>query len=218
MGKELSVASEDTSLSLSLNSFLYYHEFSFKELKLFLELYASYVTLVGNVIVNPFTCNLAFGIDHMLKCSSPCAYLEKQLLVSVARTKPSYHDLELLNDNLFLDLFVANFSSSCASMWSKIHIFFGSFVESGYDERISRSSWTLYSDFHAKFKREVVGNCDVGPLVHDSHLSGELDIDVKTYFKELQNNETEIEWNSEDCANDDIDEDSIDENDEDFDT
>ncbi|KAI5671343.1 hypothetical protein M9H77_11707 [Catharanthus roseus] len=51
-----------------------------KELKLFIELCASYLTLVGNVIVNPFTCDLAFGIDHMLKCSSLCAYLAKQLL------------------------------------------------------------------------------------------------------------------------------------------
>ncbi|KAI5653047.1 hypothetical protein M9H77_30234 [Catharanthus roseus] len=50
MGKELSNGFEDTSLSLSLNPFLYYHEFSFKELKLFLELYASYVTFVGNVL------------------------------------------------------------------------------------------------------------------------------------------------------------------------
>ncbi|KAI5663044.1 hypothetical protein M9H77_22367 [Catharanthus roseus] len=75
-------------------------------------------------------------VDHMLKCSSPCAYLEKQLLDNFARIKP-YHDLDLPHDNIFFDLLVANFSSSCASMWSKIHIFFGSFVESGYDERIS---------------------------------------------------------------------------------
>ncbi|KAI5666815.1 hypothetical protein M9H77_16668 [Catharanthus roseus] len=46
----------------------------------FLELCASYVILIGNVMVNTFTCNLAFDIDHMLKCSSPCDYLEKQLL------------------------------------------------------------------------------------------------------------------------------------------
>ncbi|KAI5650513.1 hypothetical protein M9H77_36518 [Catharanthus roseus] len=82
-----------------------------------------------NVMINPFTCDLAFDIDHMLKCSSPCAYLEKQLLVSIARIKPSYHALELVHDNLFFDLLVDNFSSSCASMWSKIHIFFGSFAE-----------------------------------------------------------------------------------------
>ncbi|KAI5677450.1 hypothetical protein M9H77_08400 [Catharanthus roseus] len=36
-------------------AFLYYYEFSFKELKLFLELYAAFVTLAGNVMVNPFT-------------------------------------------------------------------------------------------------------------------------------------------------------------------
>ncbi|KAI5653011.1 hypothetical protein M9H77_30198 [Catharanthus roseus] len=41
------------------------------------------ITLFGNVKVNPFTCDLAFDIDHMLKCSSPCAYLEKQLLVLI---------------------------------------------------------------------------------------------------------------------------------------
>ncbi|KAI5677065.1 hypothetical protein M9H77_08015 [Catharanthus roseus] len=50
------------------------------ELKLFIELYTSYVTLIGNVMDNPFTCDLAFDTGHMLKCSSPCAYLEKQLL------------------------------------------------------------------------------------------------------------------------------------------
>ncbi|KAI5653027.1 hypothetical protein M9H77_30214 [Catharanthus roseus] len=50
MGKELSIGFEDTSLSLSLNLFLYYHEFSFKDLKFFFGLYASYVTLVGNMM------------------------------------------------------------------------------------------------------------------------------------------------------------------------
>ncbi|KAI5667711.1 hypothetical protein M9H77_17564 [Catharanthus roseus] len=56
IGKELNIGYEDISISLSLNLFLLYHDFSFKVLKLFLELYASYVTLVGNVMVNPFTC------------------------------------------------------------------------------------------------------------------------------------------------------------------
>ncbi|KAI5650401.1 hypothetical protein M9H77_36406 [Catharanthus roseus] len=51
------------------------------ELNLCLELNAFYVTLVGNVRANPFTCDLAFDIDHMLKCSSLCSYFEKQLLV-----------------------------------------------------------------------------------------------------------------------------------------
>ncbi|KAI5681057.1 hypothetical protein M9H77_02284 [Catharanthus roseus] len=74
IGKKLSIGFEDTSLSLSLNLFLYV---TFKELNLVLELYASYVTLVGNVMVNPFTGDLAFDIDHMLKCSSTCSYLEK---------------------------------------------------------------------------------------------------------------------------------------------
>ncbi|KAI5671334.1 hypothetical protein M9H77_11698 [Catharanthus roseus] len=85
MGKELSVGYEDTLISLSLNHFLLCHELSFKELKLFLELNSSYVILVGNCMVNPFTCELAPDIDHMFKCSSPCAYLEKELLVSIAR-------------------------------------------------------------------------------------------------------------------------------------
>ncbi|KAI5667357.1 hypothetical protein M9H77_17210 [Catharanthus roseus] len=88
-------------------------------IKLFLELYASYVTLDGNMMVNPLTCDLTFDIDHMLKCSSPCAYLKKQLLVNVARIKLSYHDLEWLHDNLFFDFLLINFSSSCASMWKK---------------------------------------------------------------------------------------------------
>ncbi|KAI5652456.1 hypothetical protein M9H77_29643 [Catharanthus roseus] len=50
MGNELSNGFEDTLLNFSLNPFLLYHEFSFKELNLFLELYASYVTLVASVV------------------------------------------------------------------------------------------------------------------------------------------------------------------------
>ncbi|KAI5663090.1 hypothetical protein M9H77_22413 [Catharanthus roseus] len=127
MGKDLTIHYEYTSISLSSNPFLLCHEFSSKELKLFLELHASHVTLVGNVMVNPFTCNLALNVDHMFKFSSLCAYFEKQLLFGVARIKPSYHDLELLYDNLFFDLLVANFSTSYASIWSKIHILLESF-------------------------------------------------------------------------------------------
>ncbi|KAI5663023.1 hypothetical protein M9H77_22346 [Catharanthus roseus] len=111
-------------------------------------------------MVNPFTCDQALDFYHMLSCSSPCAYFEKQLSVSITRIKPSYHDLELLYDNLFFDLLVANFSSSCASMWSKNHILLESFVESGYDERINWFSWSLSDVFHAKRKREFVDNCD----------------------------------------------------------
>ncbi|KAI5672886.1 hypothetical protein M9H77_13250 [Catharanthus roseus] len=72
---------------------------------------------------------------------------------------------------------------------------------------------------------------DIGPLVHDSRSPEELDIDVETYFEELQNDETEIQWDSDEDSNkdanndpdedsnedadDDPDDDSIDENDED---
>ncbi|KAI5668647.1 hypothetical protein M9H77_18500 [Catharanthus roseus] len=109
----------------------------------------------------PYDYEASFDVDHMLKCSSPCAYLEKQLLVSIPRIKPSYHNLELVHDNLFFGLLVAIFSSSFACMWSKIHLFFGSFVESGYDERVSWFPWSLYSNFHAKFKGELVENCEL---------------------------------------------------------
>ncbi|KAI5667653.1 hypothetical protein M9H77_17506 [Catharanthus roseus] len=138
MGKELSIGYEDTSISLSLNPFLLCHDFSFKELNLFLDF------------------DLALDVDHMLKCSSPCAYLDKQLLDSFVRIKPSYHDLKLLHDNIFFHILVANFSSSCVSMRSKIHIFFGSFVESGYDERVSWFSWPLYGVSHVKLRGEFV--------------------------------------------------------------
>ncbi|KAI5653598.1 hypothetical protein M9H77_30785 [Catharanthus roseus] len=50
MGKEHRIGYEDTSISLSLNIFLLCHELSSKELKLFLGLYTSYVTLVRNVM------------------------------------------------------------------------------------------------------------------------------------------------------------------------
>ncbi|KAI5653002.1 hypothetical protein M9H77_30189 [Catharanthus roseus] len=140
VGKELSIGYDDTLISLSLNPFLLYHEFCFKELKLFLELYASYVTLVGNKMVNSFTRDLAFVVDYMLKCSSPCAYFEEQLLVSVARyIKLSHHDIELLYDNLLMFLCI--------------------YVE-GFHERISWFSWSLSGVFHAKLKGEFIENCD----------------------------------------------------------
>ncbi|KAI5667666.1 hypothetical protein M9H77_17519 [Catharanthus roseus] len=88
MEKELSLSYEDTSMSLSLNPFLLCHELSSKELKLFLELYNSYMSL------------------------------------------------------------------------SKIHIFFGSYVESGYVERVRWFSCSLCGVFHAKLKGEFVENCD----------------------------------------------------------
>ncbi|KAI5676653.1 hypothetical protein M9H77_07603 [Catharanthus roseus] len=110
---------------------------------------------IGNVMVNPFTCDLALDVDHMLKCPSLCAYLDEQLLDSIARIKPSYHDLELSHDNLFFDLLVANFSSSCASMWSKMHIFFGSFVENGYGERIRWFSRSLGDNERSKESKQT---------------------------------------------------------------
>ncbi|KAI5648345.1 hypothetical protein M9H77_34350 [Catharanthus roseus] len=82
-------------------------------------------------MVNLFTCELILDVAHVFKFSSPCAYLEIQLLDSIARIKLSYHDHELLHDNLFFHHIIANFSCSCASNWSKIHIFLRSFVESG---------------------------------------------------------------------------------------
>ncbi|KAI5681509.1 hypothetical protein M9H77_02737 [Catharanthus roseus] len=77
MGKELSIGYEDTSISFSLNPFLLRHELSFKELKLCLELNASYVTLVGNFMANSFTCEQDLDVARMLKSSSSCAYVEK---------------------------------------------------------------------------------------------------------------------------------------------
>ncbi|KAI5649381.1 hypothetical protein M9H77_35386 [Catharanthus roseus] len=99
-------------------------------------------------------------IAHIFKSSSTCAYLEKQLLVTNARMKPSHHDLELLHDKLFFILIVVDISSSCASMWSKINILLESFVQSSYDERVSWFSWYLSDVFHAKIKGEFVQNCD----------------------------------------------------------
>ncbi|KAI5676227.1 hypothetical protein M9H77_07177 [Catharanthus roseus] len=99
MGKELSIGYEDTTISLSLHPSLLCYELSFKELTLFLELNACYMTLGGNFIVNPITCQQALDFAHMFKSSkssSSCAYLEKQPLVSVARIKPSYHNLVVI--------------------------------------------------------------------------------------------------------------------------
>ncbi|KAI5664399.1 hypothetical protein M9H77_23722 [Catharanthus roseus] len=54
----------------------------------------------------------------------------------------------------------------------------------------------------------------VGPLIHESRSLEELDIAVETYFEKEQNDETEIEWDS----NEDSDEDSDKETDEYSDT
>ncbi|KAI5664575.1 hypothetical protein M9H77_23898 [Catharanthus roseus] len=143
-----------------LNPFLFH--WTSVNLKLFLELYASYVTLVGNLMDNPFTCELALNVAHMFKCLSPCAYLEKQLLDSVSKIKLSYHTLSCYRLTFSLILLLLMPFSSCASMWSKIHIFLGSFVESGYVERVSYFSCSLRGVFHAKLKVEFVENSDYG--------------------------------------------------------
>ncbi|KAI5654566.1 hypothetical protein M9H77_31753 [Catharanthus roseus] len=144
MEKELGPTLADISISLSLNLSSLCYEVSIEELKSLLDSY-----------------NFQFlRIDHMLKFSSSCAFLEKQLTVSIARIKPSCRDLELLHDNLIFDRLFANVSTSCASMCSKICIFLRAFVENGYDERAHCFFWTLCGDFHAKFKGEIVENFD----------------------------------------------------------
>ncbi|KAI5652782.1 hypothetical protein M9H77_29969 [Catharanthus roseus] len=53
---------------------------------------------------------------------------------------------------------------------------------------------------------------DVGPLIHESRSSEEFDIDVKTYFEKLQNDETKIEWESDEDADEDANDDLEDDN------
>ncbi|KAI5652879.1 hypothetical protein M9H77_30066 [Catharanthus roseus] len=49
---------------------------------------------------------------------------------------------------------------------------------------------------------------DVGPLIHKPRSLKELDITVQTYFEEVQNDETEIEWGSDEDSDEETDEDS----------
>ncbi|KAI5654489.1 hypothetical protein M9H77_31676 [Catharanthus roseus] len=86
--------------------------------------------------------------------------IKKQLLDNVARIKLSYHDLELLHDNIFFGHIVDTFSSTCASTGSKIHIFLGFFVESGYFERVHWFPCSLSGFFHANLKGKFIENCD----------------------------------------------------------
>ncbi|KAI5653327.1 hypothetical protein M9H77_30514 [Catharanthus roseus] len=44
------------------------------------------------------------------------------------------------------------------------------------------------------------------PLVHEFRSSEEVDIDVKTYFEELQNNAIEIEWDLAEDSDEEIEE------------
>ncbi|KAI5667417.1 hypothetical protein M9H77_17270 [Catharanthus roseus] len=66
-GGKLFICSGDSSMSFSSNLFLFYLMFSFKELKLSLELNAFYVISVRNCMVNLFTCELVLDVDHMLR-------------------------------------------------------------------------------------------------------------------------------------------------------
>ncbi|KAI5656883.1 hypothetical protein M9H77_25676 [Catharanthus roseus] len=42
---------------------------------------------------------------------------------------------------------------------------------------------------------------DIRPLLHESCLAEDLDIAIDTYFEEVQNDETEIEWDSDEETN-----------------
>ncbi|KAI5668325.1 hypothetical protein M9H77_18178 [Catharanthus roseus] len=54
-------------------------------------------------------------------------------------------------------------------------------------------------------------------LVHDSRLSEESDIDIETYLEELQNDKTEIEWDSDEASEEDADDDLDEDSNEDID-
>ncbi|KAI5672862.1 hypothetical protein M9H77_13226 [Catharanthus roseus] len=125
------------------------------------------MTLVGNLMVNPFTCKVVLDVSRMFKFSSLCTYLKKQLLDSVVRIKLSYHDIKLLHDNFFFDHIVANFSSSYASKWSKILIFLRSFVDSGYVRRVSLLSCSLCDDLHIEYMGKFVKECGYLPSLLD---------------------------------------------------
>ncbi|KAI5677669.1 hypothetical protein M9H77_08619 [Catharanthus roseus] len=58
---------------------------------------------------------------------------------------------------------------------------------------------------------------DVGTLVRDSLSLKELDINFETYFEKLQNDETEIEWDSNEDSDKDADNDPDEDSDEDAD-
>lgn len=60
------------------------------------------MTLDGDLLVIPLTCDLALYAAHMSKCFSSCTYLKKQHLGSVATIRLSCFDLELLHDDLFI--------------------------------------------------------------------------------------------------------------------
>ncbi|KAI5653125.1 hypothetical protein M9H77_30312 [Catharanthus roseus] len=73
--------------------------------------------------------------------------------------KKLFHDLELLHDNLFIDLIVSYLLCFGAFMWTKIDIFLGSFVESGYVERASWLSFYLCDNLHVKYMGKFVKEC-----------------------------------------------------------
>ncbi|KAI5671468.1 hypothetical protein M9H77_11832 [Catharanthus roseus] len=114
MEKEIGPILEHLSISLSLNPSSLCYEVSLEELISLLDSHTFQISLIGDIFLD---------VDHMLKYSSPCAFLEKQLFVSIARIRPSYHDLELLHDNLLFDRLIANVTTSCASMWIEIVLY-----------------------------------------------------------------------------------------------
>ncbi|KAI5671406.1 hypothetical protein M9H77_11770 [Catharanthus roseus] len=100
MEKELGTILEDLQISLSLNPYFMWHEFSFVELELFLESYISHVSIIGDA------CAISFGgkvVPSTSKYVSPYDPLKNQLVINDISGEPSCFDCKLVYDDSFLD-------------------------------------------------------------------------------------------------------------------
>ncbi|KAI5667643.1 hypothetical protein M9H77_17496 [Catharanthus roseus] len=103
MEKELGTIHEDLPISLFLKPSLMWHEVSFVELKLFLESYLSYVTIVGNACAISFGGGLLLLVSSTSKCVSSYNSLKNQFVINDISGKPSCFECELVHDDSFFD-------------------------------------------------------------------------------------------------------------------
>ncbi|KAI5671583.1 hypothetical protein M9H77_11947 [Catharanthus roseus] len=90
VGRELFLCHGDSSMSFSLNLFLSYIQFFFKDLNLFLNIFASREIIVGVLCPTFQTCDLCLVDFHLAKCLSFHISLGNKLLLIGAKLEQSF--------------------------------------------------------------------------------------------------------------------------------
>ncbi|KAI5653001.1 hypothetical protein M9H77_30188 [Catharanthus roseus] len=114
MDEELGTVLEDSSISLSLNPSLSFHEVSFVELKSLWVSYTLHVGILSDICVICFDGNVFLLIPCMNKCLSSHTSLEDSLMHSGAKFIPSCYSFGMLDDTSFVDPYIVGFELNYA--------------------------------------------------------------------------------------------------------